>query len=773
MILVYFGMMVASCAVYAAEYEPTYEENLSEIIESQYRHIKFIQQLQSRHSERSFMSSDMQSDCSFSDVSALLTSSEKGSSESLYEKGFMIAPTSHTDTKDINQNPIIQKHNSDIESQFNFKASLLLQNFNHYRYKGDAIDELENFLYSTPNVSYQQLKFYKISYDPRKLNMRWSYVPLKARAYYEKERAHALINYFNNDSMFLFDTPVTFCMLFTEPGYTLNEEALYDIDAEAEMNRILDICPVLAPCANNLISWTKKLILIPDYYILFDNRTNINQILNKDLKPFESRLSKLFFSGALSGNIPPITLEKIVQLPRFNLLDFADKYPDLVDCVITNDCHLRNKDVVSPDVKQWYNEKHVRTKKGVSSDYIHHANYKYLLSFDGFGAAWGRIPSILATGSVLCCETNCEQWFYSWLDPYQNYIPVKKDLSNLPYIMAWLEADPERAKKIGENGRLLAERYLTPEANKHYLYSILKVLTRRYPVYHLEHMYNKKFVYQIADMFFSTSKRVMNEFISHCNNYYNFYKMNILEQKLSNIQPIVHRIWLTGEDCPEEVPFELLNYYKRSMIFWSLGEQHFWCMNQSKIPHTVQYLRDLGVHIHDINEISDAFITKKLFDKLIQDKLFGFASNLARFEVMLKCGGLYADIGLEQVTDVQKLYNKFDALFYVKTHGELDICAFAFEKNSLFIREHLEFIARLPEIASLRFELDFKGVPEQAITTSYPIMAALPSFYARNNQLRIGFLKSQDDFVYHGMRKWQSPHVKQKMKENSDYFFDF
>lgn len=61
-----------------------------------------------------------------------------------------------------------------------------------------------------------------------------------------------------------------------------------------------------------------------------------------------------------------------------------------------------------------------------------HLKYKYLLSADGTGASWKRIPFILFSNSLLFKPYSEKiQWFYDKLIPGVNFVQIKDDLSDL------------------------------------------------------------------------------------------------------------------------------------------------------------------------------------------------------------------------------------------------------------------------------------------------------------------------------------------------------
>ena len=64
--------------------------------------------------------------------------------------------------------------------------------------------------------------------------------------------------------------------------------------------------------------------------------------------------------------------------------------------------------------------------------YEAHLEYKFLLSLDGHGCAWLRVPWILYSNSILVMQdTLKEQWFYQALTPHKHYWPIKEDISDI------------------------------------------------------------------------------------------------------------------------------------------------------------------------------------------------------------------------------------------------------------------------------------------------------------------------------------------------------
>ncbi len=280
-----------------------------------------------------------------------------------------------------------------------------------------------------------------------------------------------------------------------------------DEASSAQFAGILTRCPVLAPCACKRLPWAANLILLPDTYTIGRFADRVDNLLNNNptLKPFCERASKCFFSGALSGSNHPYPPNFQIEIPRLHIMDMANEFSEKIECNISDrkdtllyrgtykeSYGIESAEYATRDgIIDWMFAHECR--KGGSKDDSYHAQFKYLLSFDGFGAAWSRVPAILATGSVLLMQApDNTQWFYPWMKPYdplcggsvtdQNYITFDKDLSNLVAIYDWLEEHPQQAELIGQNGRRFAESYLTKlKVNQYTKYVFDELYKWRHP----------------------------------------------------------------------------------------------------------------------------------------------------------------------------------------------------------------------------------------------------------------------------------------------------
>ncbi|XP_068145591.1 protein O-glucosyltransferase 2-like [Drosophila tropicalis] len=185
-------------------------------------------------------------------------------------------------------------------------------------------------------------------------------------------------------------------------------------------------------------------ITLPTYDITESTLENMGRVMLDMLSvqqtdiPWSDKEEKGFFRGRDS------------RRERLNLIDLARKHPDFINASITNFFFFR-------DEEKKYGPKvpHI--------SFMEFFRYKYQLNIDGAVAAY-RFPYLLAGGSlVLKQESHYYEHFYSKLEPYKHYIPIKRDLSDLIEKITWARENDGRAKEIITNARKFAENHLLPQ----------------------------------------------------------------------------------------------------------------------------------------------------------------------------------------------------------------------------------------------------------------------------------------------------------------------
>ncbi|KAJ6494383.1 glycosyl transferase family 90-domain-containing protein [Mycena sanguinolenta] len=92
--------------------------------------------------------------------------------------------------------------------------------------------------------------------------------------------------------------------------------------------------------------------------------------------------------------------------------------------------------------------------------------FKYALDVDGETFS-GRFLGLMHSGSLVFKA----KYFNDCLRPFEHYVPVLPDLSDLVQKVEWANANPEEARLIQQPGQELAKRVLTDAQNDYYMYA--------------------------------------------------------------------------------------------------------------------------------------------------------------------------------------------------------------------------------------------------------------------------------------------------------------
>nr|GAT50255.1 predicted protein [Mycena chlorophos] len=90
--------------------------------------------------------------------------------------------------------------------------------------------------------------------------------------------------------------------------------------------------------------------------------------------------------------------------------------------------------------------------------------YKYLVDLDGNSFS-GRYLGLLRSGSLVFKSTVFSEFFNDWIRPFEHYIPVRPDLSDLFDKIEWARANDAEARRIQQAGKAVADRIMTDAQN--------------------------------------------------------------------------------------------------------------------------------------------------------------------------------------------------------------------------------------------------------------------------------------------------------------------
>ncbi|KAF7306227.1 CAP10 domain-containing protein [Mycena indigotica] len=182
--------------------------------------------------------------------------------------------------------------------------------------------------------------------------------------------------------------------------------------------------------------------------------------------PWDRKKAQLYWRGIASGG--QIVDSNYHNFTRFRLVDLARKHPDLINGRITSFADELCSVAVC-DKAKILKEYDITGERSQKEDAY---GYKYLLDLDGTTFS-GRFLGLLRSGSLVFKMTVFQEYFNDWLRPYEHYIPVASDLSDLTEKLAWAKENEVEARMIQERGREMAERVVTDEQNDCYFSLVL------------------------------------------------------------------------------------------------------------------------------------------------------------------------------------------------------------------------------------------------------------------------------------------------------------
>jgi hypothetical protein len=171
--------------------------------------------------------------------------------------------------------------------------------------------------------------------------------------------------------------------------------------------------------------------------------------------------------------------------PRFRLIDIGRKHKNLMNVKLSG-FHdgLCGDNCDANKIKSEYD---IATSSSPREEVY---KYKYLFDVDGNSFS-GRYLGLLRSGSLVFKvllllslrkgralttqpqSTVFGEYFNTWLRPFEHYIPILPDLSDLVEKLEWAAAHDDEAHAIQQAGQAFAERVLTDAQNDCYFSAVL------------------------------------------------------------------------------------------------------------------------------------------------------------------------------------------------------------------------------------------------------------------------------------------------------------
>ena len=226
------------------------------------------------------------------------------------------------------------------------------------------------------------------------------------------------------------------------------------------------------------------------------------------------------------------------------------------------------------------------------------------------------------------------------------------------------------------------------------------------------------------------------------------------------IEPKTHRIWITSPHAPQEVPRDRLAFYNMSLQFYldKPFEHHFWCNGKHLIPQSISIIESFNIQIiiHELSEVEESFIAKNLYRKLLRDNMFSFAGKIARQEILIQHGGLYADIGMMQLQDIEWYFKKYELVLPIK-RTSMDNHFLAAKKGTNFFSTSLALIKPLMLLVK---EKKAFIEPYHLFTFLDVRIWKLVAAMENCTLSELGFFYEETHYKQHGLNSWSKNILK-------------
>lgn len=196
--------------------------------------------------------------------------------------------------------------------------------------------------------------------------------------------------------------------------------------------------------------------LVPDpIFLQTAAYADAKAIFSTQSTPWHSREPIAFWRGQTTGwfNAQGDQVRSWEELPRVQLCRIARSAAGegLVDASLTGLAQIASEP-----------ERQAIKREGLLKEHVpwsEFQRYKYQIDIDGNSSAWPGLFIKLCSGSPIlkvASGRGFQQWYYDRLEPWQNFVPVEADMSDLLDKVLWLRQHDEVAWEIGQRARQLA-----------------------------------------------------------------------------------------------------------------------------------------------------------------------------------------------------------------------------------------------------------------------------------------------------------------------------
>lgn len=194
--------------------------------------------------------------------------------------------------------------------------------------------------------------------------------------------------------------------------------------------------------------------LIPDpAYMQSLGYENDRQMIDEieSILPWDQKKPTLFWRGAGSGLGTESSNDDWLKTARVRLTLASKDYGD-----------LDKFDACISKIPNFDDEQHRERMRALGvapyQSFGEFLRYRYLIDVDGMACAWiSLFLKMYSKSTVVKVRGDYEQWYYWRLQPWQHFVPLRSDLTDLHEMINWLNNHQSTCIDIAERGRQVVQ----------------------------------------------------------------------------------------------------------------------------------------------------------------------------------------------------------------------------------------------------------------------------------------------------------------------------
>ena len=196
--------------------------------------------------------------------------------------------------------------------------------------------------------------------------------------------------------------------------------------------------------------------------------TKLKHEFDMNRKQNESLAKETFFSNITKAP-DAIYGRDNTRYQRLPLVYFSKQHPELIDARLTkpkSDPHSLWDDNATNGLDRVLPFDSIPQEK-------YYTEYQVHIIMGGYGAAFRTARILNQEIAVVLQDYPYEAWFKHIMKPYEHYIPLHQNISNLNETLHWIQDNPKKVHEIAKNGKRFHDKYLAHERIEEFYYELI------------------------------------------------------------------------------------------------------------------------------------------------------------------------------------------------------------------------------------------------------------------------------------------------------------